>query len=301
MPKNQAESVKGRLLKLARERKEDFNFILRQYVLQRLMYRLSVSEYVNDFLLKGGLLFWVWNEDFHRPTKDMDLLGFGSDDITLLKDKFLNIISIEQDDGLFFDPTTLQAIEIKEDAKYQGIRITGRATLVKADIPYQIDIGFGDAVIPVESVTEIPAFLDDLPLPSLKIYPIESVLAEKFHAMVFLGLANSRMKDFFDIVTFASIMPLESVSLQSAIQATFNRRGTVFDEGQLSLFSKPFKTSKDKQMQWEAFIRKNSLVVKDDFSATLDRIQILVEPLYQRIATGQIESQVWNASRWRWE
>ncbi len=301
MPKNQAESVKGRLLKLARERKEDFNFILRQYVLQRLMYRLSVSEYANDFLLKGGLLFWVWKEDFHRPTKDMDLLGFGSDDITLLKDKFRKIISIEQDDGLFFDPTKLQAIEIKEDAKYQGIRITGRATLVKADIPYQIDIGFGDAVIPVESLTEIPAFLDDLPSPSLKVYPIESVLAEKFHAMVYLGLANSRMKDFFDIVTFASIMPIESVSLQSAIQATFDRRGTVFDEVQLSLFSKPFKTSKDKQMQWEAFIRKNSLVITDDFSATLDKIQILLEPLYQRIVSGQIESQNWNASRWRWD
>ena len=301
MPKNQAESVKGRLLKLARERKEDFNFILRQYVLQRLMYRLSVSDYANDFLLKGGLLFWVLNEDFHRPTKDMDLLGFGSDDITLLKDKFLRIIQLEQNDGLFFEPTKLQAIEIKEDAKYQGIRITGRSTLVKADIPYQIDIGFGDAVIPVERVTEIPAFLDDLPSPSLKIYPIESVLAEKFHAMVFLGLANSRMKDFFDIVIFASIMPLESASLQSAIQATFDRRETIFDQAQLNLFSKPFKTNKDKQVQWEAFIKKNSLVVTDDFSETLDRIQILLEPLYQRIASGQIESQIWNASRWRWE
>jgi len=251
--------------------------------------------------VKGGLLFWVWNEDFHRPTKDMDLLGFGSDDITVLKDKFLRVIQIEQNDGLYFDTTKLQAVEIKEDAKYQGVRITGRATLVKADIPYQIDIGFGDAVIAVKSVTEIPVFLDDQPSPNLKVYPIESVLAEKFHAMVFLGLANSRMKDFFDIVTFASIMPLESTSLQSAIQATFDRRETTFDEAQLNLFSKPFKTNKDKQVQWEAFIKKNSLVVTDDFSATLDKIQILLEPLYMRIASDQIENQIWNASRWRWE
>ena len=123
MTKNQAVSVKGRLLKLARERKEDFNFILRQYVLQRLMYRLSISDFANDFLLKGGLLFWVWNEDFHRPTKDMDLLGFGSDDITLLKDKFLTVIQVESDDGLIFEPEKLKAIEIKEDAKYQGVYI----------------------------------------------------------------------------------------------------------------------------------------------------------------------------------
>lgn len=301
MPKNQEESVKGRLLKLARERKEDFNFILRQYVLQRLMYRLSVSDYANDFLLKGGLLFWVWNEDFHRPTKDMDLLGFGSDDMTLLKDKFLAVIQVESNDGLFFEPAKLVATEIKEDTKYQGIRITGRAILVKADIAYQIDIGFGDAVIPVENVTEIPAFLDDLPAPSLKIYPIESVLAEKFQAMVLLGLANSRMKDFFDIVTFANIMHLESASLQSAIQATFGRRDTVIDEAQLNLFSKPFKTNKDKQVQWQAFIKKNLLVVTDDFAATLDKIQILLEPLYQRIASGKTESQTWDAFNWRWQ
>jgi len=299
--KNQAESVKRRLLNVARERKEDFNFILRQYVLQRLMYRLSVSDYANDFLLKGGLLFWVWNEDFHRPTKDMDLLGFGSDDITLLKDKFLRVIQIESDDGLFFEPKKLRAIEIKEDAKYHGIRIYGRATLVKADIPYQIDISFGDAVIPVESVTKIPVFLDSLPSPILKVYPVESVLAEKFHAMVFLGLANSRMKDFFDIVTIASIMPLESATLQSAIQATFDRRDTIFYETQLNLFSKPFKTNKDKQVQWQAFIKKNSLVVIDDFTATLDKIKILLEPLYQRIVSDEMEYKNWNPARWRWE
>jgi len=301
MPKNQAESIKGRLLKLARARKEDFNFILRQYVLQRLMYRLDVSDYANDFLLKGGLLYWVWNEDFHRPTKDMDLLGFGSDDITLLKNKFLTVIQIKSNDGLFFEPSKLRAIEIKEDAKHHGIRITGRATLVKADIPYQIDIGFGDAVIPVDNVTEIPIFLNELPSPCLKVYPIESVLAEKFHAMVFLGLANSRMKDFFDIVTFASIMPLESASLQSAIKATFDRRETIFVNSQLSLFSKTFKMNNDKKLQWQAFIHKNSLAVNDDFATTIDKIQILLEPIYQRIVSEQIESQIWNSSKWRWE
>ena len=115
---NKAESIKQRLLNLAHIRKEDFNFVLRQYVLQRLMYRLGISEYANEFMLKGGLLFWVWNQNFHRPTKDMDLLGFGSDDIAVLKEKFSNIIQIQSDDGLVFDRDKLQSSPIKEDAKY---------------------------------------------------------------------------------------------------------------------------------------------------------------------------------------
>lgn len=182
--KNQAESIKQRLLNLARERKEDYNFVLRQYVLQRLMHRISVSEYADDFLLKGGLLFWVWNEDFHRPTQDMDLLGFGTDDIALLKKKFLAIMQIQVNDGLVFPLEKLEAQKIKEDAKYQGIRITGRANLIRVDIPYQIDIGFGDAVKAVENTTEIPIFLDDLPSPKMRTYPVETVIAEKFQVLL---------------------------------------------------------------------------------------------------------------------
>ena len=300
MTKNQAESVKRRLLNVARERKEDYNFVLRQYVLQRLMYRLGASEYADDFLLKGGLLFWVWNEDFHRPTKDMDLLGFGSDDMTVLKEKFNKIIQIESDDGLVFEIEKLQASNIKEDAKYQGVRLIGRASLVKADIPYQIDIGFGDAVKSVQCKTKIPVFLDDIPAPELRVYPIESVIAEKFHAMVVLGKANSRMKDFFDIVVIANTMPLKSADLQSAIKATFDRRETTIADDLLYVFSEPFKTNSDKYLQWNAFIRKNKLHDTNDFNTIVDKIQQFIEPIYQQIACDSDNNKNWNPTTWSW-
>ncbi|WP_339670994.1 nucleotidyl transferase AbiEii/AbiGii toxin family protein [Dasania marina] len=249
MAKNKAESVKQRLLALARTRKEDFNFVLRQFVLQRLMYRLSVSKFSGDFLLKGGLLFWVWNQDFNRPTQDMDLLGFGSDDVELLQATFLAITQIEADDGLVFNGDTLTVTEIKEDAKYQGIRVNGRATLVKADIPYQIDIAFDDAVAAVSTTTKIPVFLSDMPVPEMKVYPLEAVISEKFQAMVALGLANSRMKDFFDVLTLAQTMSLDSNKLQAAIKATFERRATPINRDRLYIFSGAFKTNSDKQKQ----------------------------------------------------
>ena len=301
MAKNQAESVKQRLLTLARVRKEDYNFILRQFVLQRLMYRLSISAYSDDFLLKGGLLYWVWNENFHRPTMDMDLLGLGSDDSDLLEKKFQTIIQLESDDGLVFDAKKLVVTDIKEEAKYQGVRITGSATLVKAVIPYQVDIAFGDAVETVKHKTSIPIFLTDLLSPEMKVYPVESVIAEKFHAMVALGLVNSRMKDFFDLVTFAEMMPLKSAPLQSAIQATFKRRDAVINSDVLTIFTDAFKTDTHKQEQWQVFFRKNNLDVGDSFTATMDKIQILLEPLYLNIASSQGENKIWNAETWRWE
>lgn len=302
MTKNQAASIRQRLLNLARERCEDFNFVLRQFVLQRLMYRLAVSEYIDDFLLKGGLLFWVWNEDFHRPTQDMDLLSFGKNDIDLVKEKFMRIVQIEVNDGLVFDTSSLKASSIKEEAKYQGIRITGKALLNRANIPFQVDIGFGDAVEEVVQTTTIPVFLSDLPAPELKVYPIESVIAEKFHAMVVLGEANSRMKDFFDIITIAETMQIESTELKSAILATFKRRETNIVDQNLNIFSKMFKDNNNKSQQWNAFKNKNGLELTDDFSETITKIQQFLEKLYRQIALGHtVQSQKWDCHSWSWQ
>ena len=308
MARDISASIRQRLLQVARQRKEDFNFVLRQYVLQRLMYRLGASEYANDFLLKGGLLFWVWNEDFHRPTQDMDLLGFGSDDIALLKDKFLQIIRVQCHDGLQFDPQTLQAIDIKADAKYQGVRVSGRATLAGAVVPYQVDIGFGDAVAKVKHTTRIPSFLEGLPKPELKVYPVESVIAEKFQAMVELGVLNSRMKDFFDIVTLAENVPLSMQPLQAAIQATFARRDTVIRQEPLVIFGNDFKQNSDKQKQWQAFLNKNRLNTSASFAEMVTKIQQLLEPIYQQlywqeheqIADAETVIKQWNSKIWGW-
>ena len=273
MVTNKAASIRQKLRSIARERQETFDFVLRQYALQCLMYRLSISEHNDQFMLKGGLLFWVWSGDFHRPTQDMDLLGFGKVDIEHIQQAFTEIINIDCDDGLVFDTASLKAKDIKEEAQYQGVRVTGRSSLERAQIVFQIDIGFGDAVAKVNEVTEIPVFIDDMPKPKLKTYPAETVVAEKFQAMVELGIANSRMKDFFDIYTISEIMGLNRSALQHAILATFERRDTALDIENIYVFSDEFKNDDGKSKQWSAFVRKNQLSLVLSFKDVVEHIE----------------------------
>jgi len=300
MVKNIAESIRQKLLKLARERQEDFDYVMRQYVMQRLLSRLSSSEYVDQFLLKGALLFWIWNDDFHRPTRDIDLLSFGDNDVPHLRDVFQQVIALEEDDGLVFDVNSLSGIEIKEDADYSGVRLTGFANLTKARIPFQIDIGYGDAVIPAAEKAELPTFLD-FPSPQLKVYPVYTVIAEKFQVMVMLGVANSRMKDFYDIQVIAHTMELNGNLLSQAVKATFERRKTPITTDQLYVFSEKFTQDKDKQIQWNAFKNKNSLNIKVDFVDVVSEIQCLLEPIYRSIAEKRSFASQWLPGDSQWK
>jgi len=300
MAKNIAESVRQKLLNLARERQEDFDYVMRQYVIQRLLYRLSCSEYADQFLLKGALLFWVWNDDFHRPTRDIDLLSFGDNDMPHLLDVFQKIIALKDEDGLVFDIHSLNGIEIKEDADYLGARLTGFANLTKARIPFQIDIGYGDAVVPAAEKAELPTFLD-FPSPQLKVYPVYTVIAEKFQAMVMLGLANSRMKDFYDIRVIAHTMELHGDLLSRAVKVTFERRKTSITTDQLYVFSEKFTQDKDKQIQWNAFKNKNSLNIKINFFDVVTEIQCLLEPIYQSIAEKKLFVSQWLPNDFQWK
>jgi len=203
-----AASIRQRLLNLARERNENFDFVLKQYVIQRLLYRLSLSEYRDQFLLKGAMLFLVWTGELHRPTKDIDLLGFGSNDVAVLENEFKTICHLDANDGLSFDKDSINGAQIKENELYHGVRLTGFAYLDKAKVSFQIDVGFGDAVTPEAEQAIIPSFLD-LPNPEMKIYPVYTVIAEKFQAMVALGMANSRLKDFYDIWVIGTNMELD--------------------------------------------------------------------------------------------
>ena len=300
MVKNIAQSVRQKLLNLARERQEDFDYVMRQYVMQRLLYRLSCSEYANQFLLKGALLFWIWNEDFHRPTRDIDLLSFGDNDVTHLLDVFRQVVALDEDDGLFFDVNSLSGIEIKEDADYSGVRLTGFANLTKARIPFQIDIGYGDAVIPAAEKVELPTFLD-FPSPQLKVYPVYTVIAEKFQAMVMLGEANSRMKDFYDVRVIAHTMELNGDLLSQAVKATFERRKTSITTDQLYVFSEKFTQVKDKQIQWNAFKNKNSLNIKVDFVDVVSEIHSLLESVYRSIAEKKSFTSQWLPDDFQWK
>lgn len=297
MIKNTAASIRQRLLNLSRERNEAFDFVLKVYLIQRLLYRLGVSTFNDRFLLKGAMLFWVWGGNSHRPTRDIDLLGFGENDIDTLVADFQAICKMEVDDGLVFDLSSIKGIEIKEDALYQGVRITGKASLENANITFQVDIGFGDAVTPEAELATLPSYLD-LPEAELKVYPVYTVIAEKFQAMVMLGIANSRIKDFYDLWVISTELEIDGNLLVEAIQATFERRETPLSEQKLSVFENSFTSDENKQKLWVAFLSKNGLESDMIFDVLMRELQGFLEPVYMAVAKEESFDCAWLSGRW---
>lgn len=220
--KNPGASVRQRLLNLSKERGDAFDLVLVRYALERLLYRLSSSAHGKRFMLKGALLFHVWGQDDHRPTRDADLLGSGASDAKAIAKVFGELCAMAFEDGIVFDPSSVKAEEIAEDKLYSGLRVTLAAELDGARIPVQVDVGFGDAVTPAPETVRYPTLLD-FPAPELAAYPVYTVISEKFHAMVVLGEANSRMKDFYDLWAIARRFELDGELLAEAIKATFKR------------------------------------------------------------------------------
>ena len=255
-PRDVAASVRQRLLNLARERGEDFGLMLTRYALERVMYRVSVSEHREQFILKGAMLFALWTDDLHRPTRDLDLLGHGTIDTQRLEQVFREVIGVEvENDGLEFLAETVRGERIREDEEYEGVRVHLEARLAAARIKVQIDVGFGDIVTPAPEETEYPVLLD-FPAPRLRTYPRETVVAEKFEAMVKLGIVNSRMKDFYDLWVMARDFEFEGALLSRAIKATFERRGTALPTKEPLALTDEFSGDPGKKTQWAAFLRR---------------------------------------------
>jgi Nucleotidyl transferase AbiEii toxin, Type IV TA system len=259
MTANRAASIRARLKQHPDTAKQDFNQTLNQYGLERLLNRLSVSEHAPNFLLKGALLFQLWYGQPHRPTRDADLLGFGADDVPAAIGVFQSICSIAVDDGIVFDAGSVTGSAIRKDAGYGGVRIDLRALLDGARLALQIDIGFGDAVTPEATRVTYPTLLADLPAPMLRAYPKATVVAEKLHAVTILGMADSRMKDFFDLWVLSHDSTLDDAEVQRAVQATFARRQTAMPSVVPIGLSDAFAADTNKQLQWRAFLRKNKL------------------------------------------
>ncbi|MCW8417617.1 nucleotidyl transferase AbiEii/AbiGii toxin family protein [Fluoribacter dumoffii] len=230
MTKNIGESVRSRLKNIAVEEGSDFNAVLTRYGLERLLYRIGESAYSNQFLLKGALLFNLWYDMPHRPTKDIDLLGFGDNDLDYIKQTFREICSIRSDDGMNFLSESVNASTIKKDGGYTGARVELFGELAKAKIKIQIDIGYGDAVTPGPIDANYPVLISDLPAPKIRTYPVYTVIAEKLHAIALLGMANSRLKDYLDLYVLLSNEQLDNKVLAQAIHATFTRRDMVVPE-----------------------------------------------------------------------
>lgn len=257
--RNVAASIRARLKQHADARQQDFNLTLTHYGLERLLYRLSVSQHAHRYLLKGALLFSLWYDQPHRPTRDADLLGFGPDDVESAVAVFREIGSIEVDDGLVFDVTSVKGSVIRKEAGYSGVRVDLLAALDGARIALQVDIGFGDAVTPAPKLVDYPVLLTGLPAPQLRAYPKYTVVAEKLHAVCLLGMANTRMKDYFDLWVLLTEGGLDAAELQRAVEATFARRKLALPLAVPMGLSDAFAQDAAKQRQWFAFLKKNQL------------------------------------------
>lgn len=255
--RNLAASVRQRLFVLGQKQGEPFDLILTRYGIERLLYRLGRSSHVDRFLLKGAMLFRVWRDFSHRPTRDVDLFGFSSAETNDLEEIFRELCLLQvEPDGLLFLTASVKAEFIREQAVYGGIRVTLEARLGNARIPIQCDVGFGDAVTPAPEEIEFPALLD-FPAPRLRSYPIYTVIAEKLEAIVLLGETNSRMKDFYDLWFLSREFEFDGNTLVAAICATFARRKTKLPESTQPALGSEFANIKS--VQWSAFLRKSNL------------------------------------------
>ncbi|TXH50800.1 MAG: nucleotidyl transferase AbiEii/AbiGii toxin family protein [Cellvibrionales bacterium] len=297
--RNTAASVRARLLGKARAEKIDFNLLLTRYALERMLYRLSVSEQGGQFLLKGALLFDLWFDMPHRPTHDADLLGFGSSDMAHIEKLFCAISQIVCDDGIVFQANSVRAAEIRKEANYAGVRVTMLGLLDGARCVVQIDIGFGDAVTPAPESVYFPAILQGMPQPQLRVYPRYTVVAEKLEAVVKLGMLNSRMKDYFDLWVLAGHSHFDGAVLAQAIGATFARRGTPIPLRIPLGLTDEFALDAQKTKQWQAFLRKNALEAVP-LDAIIVALRAWLLPVLTAIAAGEGFDRQWQAGGLGW-
>jgi predicted nucleotidyltransferase component of viral defense system len=282
LPVNLAKSVKDRLLNIARKEARAFDVVLVRFALERLLYRLSVTEHRDRFILKGGMLVTVWIDDDNRVTRDADFLGHGDPDPDQLIADFRQIMAVEGDDGLMFDLDSMSAEVIREDMEYGGVRLKTAAYLERTRIPVTIDIGFGDAMADATQHLEYPTLLD-LPAPQVRSYPPASVIAEKFQAMVALGVINGRMKDYYDLWAIPRAISIAPEELDAAIRATFGRRETAIPSKRPPGLSPDMSGDSAKQRQWRAYAASLELEGLS-LEAVVDAVWDLVGPSCVRLA-----------------
>lgn len=281
--RNIAASVRARLLHLSKTSGQSFDLVLTRFALERLLFRLAQSPHADRFVLKGAMLFMSWFDDPHRGTRDLDLLGFGDPDPEHMMHTFRDILAVEADDGVIFDRDALRVDRIREELAYGGVRLKTTASISGARINLSIDVGFGDALEPGAEMLDYPTLLD-FPAPRLRAYARETVIAEKFQAMVALGRANSRMKDFYDIWILSRSFDFADDRLARAIAATFSRRDTPIPTEAPDALTSAFASDEQKQRQWIAFVEDVALQ-PGDLAAVIDDIAAFLMP-HARAASG---------------
>ncbi|HAM39651.1 MAG TPA: hypothetical protein DCP53_09710 [Elusimicrobia bacterium] len=292
--KDKAASVRARLTNIARTENIDFDALLLRYFQERFLYRLSISEFSNYFILKGGLLLISFDLPQTRPTKDIDFLGDKIiNDIEKIKQIIIKIAELDYNDGVKFLKSSIESKRIKEDADYEGIRIKIDANLGQAKKKLQIDIGFGDKIVPQAETIKFPTLLDENS-PIIKVYSVESIISEKFEAMIKLAMLNSRMKDFYDVYNLSKNHKFSAATLKEAIETTFQRRKTFLPDNPL-IFQSEFQTDKTRQQQWFAFLNKSKLHDADQsFDKIMDRITSFLKPVVVAIKNNQESNKEWR-------
>lgn len=255
--KDPAASIRQRLYNHARQNGDDFGRVLGRYAIERFLFRLSQTEAAERYVLKGAMLFVTWPQHVFRPTGDLDLLGEGNPDPVTLNELFTRICKVEvPEDGIVFDPETLKVAHVREADKYQGARIVLRARLDRAVIPVQIDIGFGDHVYPAPKRETFPSMLAGLPQANVLMYPPETVVAEKFEAIIRFGEANGRIKDFHDIWITTRTFPFDLAGLVTAVEGTLRRRETAIPTAMPVGLTEAFASIAEERGLWTGFLRR---------------------------------------------
>jgi len=300
-PKNIAASVKQRLLNKSKTDNRPYQELLQYYIMERFLYRLSISQHKRHFILKGALMMVTWKSPDFRPTRDIDFLGRMGNDPNSIRRVIESICQINvENDGVIFDIGEKNPVSITEDGDYTGVRVFLIAHLEKTKTPFHLDIGFGDVITPSPQSIDYPAILEDLPRPNLQGYTRESVIAEKFQAMIKLDILNSRMKDFYDIWYILRQFEFMGSCLQEAMKETFANRKTDLPADPY-VFSTEFKTNQDKQKQWVAFISRGDFKeTPQNFSEIVKSIEVFLMPIIKSITEGEIFSQTWQPQNgWR--
>lgn len=294
-------SVKQRLLNLSRQTQVDFNGLLTRFALERFLYRMSVSRFRPHFILKGALMFGVWSQELHRTTRDADFLNLHPPSLDRLASEFRKICGVPvKPDGIRFLSESVQAREIRRLNIFGGIRINLTGMLGKANIPLQIDVGFGDACVPPAKIVSYPVLLD-FPAPRLRACSRETMIAEKFLAAVDRGMANSRMKDYFDIFYLSQRFEFEGENLAGALRATFERQKTSIPLQTPRGLSAAFAVDPMKRTQWNSFlIQTNAMALEENFVEVVDCIRKFLMPVAKAAARTEYFDKRWPpGGSWR--
>lgn len=301
-PTNKAASVRDKLYNLSQESRRNFHEIVQYYAMERFLYRLGKSEFQHSFILKGALMLRVWNVPQARSTMDIDLLGKLDNRASSIEKSIQKILDVPvEDDGLTFDPKSVTSTEITQDADYRGLRIKFDGKLEQMKIRMKIDIGFSDIVLPAPVSIHFPTALN-MDSPILQGYTMESAIAEKFHAMIFLGLQNSRMKDFYDIYVLSNYNSFDGSILSQSIRATFERRHLAIPSS-LQITSPTFL--KEKKKQWSAFLNRfpDSLLFDNlpSLDEVVQRISSFLLPPCEALLSKKTFEKTWNPKIGEWK